>query len=59
MGWLGLVVACRSDLTFKHNKDVITGNVGPDVLPVAHPNRRQPFLFSHRDPNRLPMCLDQ
>ena len=33
--------------------------VGPNVLPVAHPNRRQPFQFRHRNPNRFPMRLDQ
>ena len=33
--------------------------VGPNVLAVAHPNRRQPFQFRHRNPNRFPMRLDQ
>ena len=27
LAWLDLVVACRSDCTFTHGKDVITGNV--------------------------------
>ena len=33
--------------------------VGPNVLAITHPNRRQPFQFRHRNPNRFPMRLDQ
>ena len=32
MEWLDLVVACRSDLTFKHNKDIITGKIANDSV---------------------------
>ena len=33
--------------------------VGPNVLAVAHPNRRQTLQFRHRNSNRFPMRLDQ
>ncbi len=30
LAWLDLVVACRSDCTFAHGKDVITGKIAND-----------------------------
>lgn len=32
MEWLDLVVACRSDLTFRHNKDIIIGKIADDSV---------------------------
>ena len=32
MEWLDLVVACRSDLTFKHSKDIVTGKIANDSV---------------------------
>ncbi len=30
MEWLELVVACRSDITYKHNYDIVTGKIAND-----------------------------
>ena len=32
MEWLDLVVACRSNLTFKHNKDIVIGKIANDSV---------------------------
>lgn len=30
LAWLDLVVACRSDLSFRHGKDIVTGKIAND-----------------------------
>ena len=32
MEWLDLVVTCRSDLSFKHSKDIVTGKIANDSV---------------------------